>query len=921
SLNRAFRTADIDIIYQFRYIIADLHDQLASLPRPSTDKKLVVYRGQLLNVAELRTLEANVHKGFVAMNTFLSTTPDCTLAGEFAGAGKEIPDGLASVVFEITVGETRQPFADIGQLSAIPKEEEILFSVGTVFRIDDVQDVGSAWLVSLTLTTEVEQKFDTLVIHYMSEIGQKPTLATLAKFLVMRGDFVRAQRYFQYLINENGPELDDVSRVTCFNNLGYIHQEKGELDQAMHFYQAILDIQQRILEPGDHQLSKIYSNIGTVQSTLGQNAEAVKNFELALSIDLLSSPQNQSELATSYNNLAHAYNDQGDYSKAASNYEEALKLELALGLKELKHPSVAITYHNLGSLYDEIGQHAKATQYYEEALTIQKASLPPDHPSRTMTEGCLGMAYLQLGDYKAALEKTLGVLDAKLKMRPPNLPSVAVTYSNLGFIYMESGDYKRAEEHFQKSLSINRRHLPANHPHTAATLVSLGTLYTSMEKRKEALTTYRRALDIFLQQEPPNLAAIAKAYSGMGDAENDADKAIEHLEEGLAIMESMTMVNKSDLITAYVNLGEGYARAERDDDALKCYTAGLELARQLTGDKGDDPIFTTIYANIGSAHGAKGEITKALEFLHKALDISLNQSPHNSLHPELGTIYNNLAGFYDVLEQHEDAINYYNKAIEIFQQPRAPNPVLLAKTYESIASSYDDIGQWEKAIEYYRLALELQLQNLNANDSDLAQIYEVLAVIYEEHENYDTALTYFRPMLAIQQKLLSSSDLDLAEAFEQVASCHYLNSQYQPALELYTKAFGIRRCQKAPLASSYHDLARTFEKLGNLTKALRHYELAIDQLNKETKSEDYSENLSMLYKSMGNIQYRLKQFDPAVLNLEHSLAIQGEFLQDGQHNELLFETYEIMAKVHETLGNQTKADDCRTRQAQIIKVN
>ncbi|CAF4608188.1 unnamed protein product [Rotaria sp. Silwood2] len=284
-LNRAFRTLDIDVIYRFRFIIAELHEQLDSLTRASTSD-LVVYRGQIISTKDMKLIERYQGKGFIAMNTFLSTSENPSHATGYSSVNMDLPEGLESVLFRIDVRQTRQPFANIDKLSAMPKEKEILFSAGTVFRIDEVENYGIGYDVHLTSTTEIEERFDALFQHYLDEIGAKPTLATLGKFLMMKGDYNRAEHYFQFLIDENGLELDNEGRAICYMNLGRISDEKGEHERALNYYYQVLTVQQSTL-PKDHiNFSTTYNNIGAVQMVQGQYKEAIENFQHSLDIDL-----------------------------------------------------------------------------------------------------------------------------------------------------------------------------------------------------------------------------------------------------------------------------------------------------------------------------------------------------------------------------------------------------------------------------------------------------------------------------------------------------------------------------------------------------------------------------------------------------------------------------------------------------------
>lgn len=132
------RYQDFDIIYRFRYIVKDLHEQLIQLYHEQSielKKFNTVYRGQFMNKNELKIFEKNQGK-LVSMNTFLSTTLDETTALCFIFGG--CPD-MVSVLFEINIINSNfesTPYAYIEKYSFMADEREILFSMDCIFRID-----------------------------------------------------------------------------------------------------------------------------------------------------------------------------------------------------------------------------------------------------------------------------------------------------------------------------------------------------------------------------------------------------------------------------------------------------------------------------------------------------------------------------------------------------------------------------------------------------------------------------------------------------------------------------------------------------------------------------------------------------------------------------------------------------------------
>ena len=914
SVNRALRTADIDIIYRFRFIIAEIHDQLSALPRPSTFP-LVVYRGQVISRADMEIIKVNQNQGFISMNTFLSTSESGGQATGFSAAGTGIPETLVSVLFKINVDQCRQPFAKVDTLSAMPTENEILFSIGTVFRIDEVEEYDSGSIVHLTLTTEIEERFESLISLIISDIGPSPVLATFGRFLFIQGDYNRAERYFQFLLDVNEPDLDDLGREVCYTSLGDIADEKGEYERAMDYYQQVLSSQQRRLPQNHPSLAKMHRNIGIIHMALGQHTEGIQSFQLSLSIDLMSEPEDQAEVPSHYNNMALMYQELGDYSNAKIYFEKSLEKDKEFGLDVIKHPSTAATYYNLGSLCADMQQYRTAIEYYEKALEIQKASLPPEHSSRIQTESSMSSAYFQLGDYKTALEIRLRVLDARLKVQPPNFPSLVKTYTILSQINQELGDFTRAEGHIKRSLQICQGHLNNDHPDMAITYDALGNLYDGMGKSKKAFDSYQQALDIWQKQKSPNVSAISQAYINLSSVEENPQKAMEYAKKGLNILLSADSADKQLLVYAYNALGQVCKNDEQLDEAIENYTKALDLARESVNGDDNDPSLSTYYHNLGSAFGEQGDYERALTYIHKALDNKLKVQDSN--HPHMGALYNNLAALYSELEQNDRAIEYYQKAIDVFKQPNAQNFRRLARCYESMGSVYEVLADRQKTLDYYRMALDLQLAELELHDPDLVSTYSSLASVYEERGDYQAALTHFIPMLNIQEKILSSSDLNLAEDYERVGTCYHRNRQYHLAIEHYKKALAIQQENRSPLASIYQSLADACEDFGELDAAMNYYEMGIESLKTEKGKErtiEHYEDLCLIYKNLGRIQRRLNLFDKAMDNFNRSLDLYNQFLANGdEYHELRRGILESMARLHEATGNMTMAQECRAK--------
>ncbi|CAF1541544.1 unnamed protein product, partial [Didymodactylos carnosus] len=382
-LNKALRTRDIDIIFKFRFFIADLYRQLQKeyskfMERFTDDEYfLTVYRGQHLKADELHELKDNIGR-LISMNTFISTTCEKAVASIHAGDGSFSPI-LESILFEIQINTSidTKPYGNIKELSVMNDEDEILFSMGTIFRIKSVEkatDTG-IWSVKLLLNSESDEQLKVLSEQIREETDGSSDLLTLGHLLREMGEYAKAERYFTRLINDTLP--NDPVMSTFYNNIGLVYNDQGQYSQALKYYEQSLEIRLKTLGPNHSIVAITYNNIGGVYNDQGEYSQALKYYEQSLEIRLKILGPNHPSVAKTYNNIGTVYKDQGEYSQALKYYEQSLEIDLTtLGPN---HPSVAITYNNIGTVYKDQGEYSQALKYYKKKHQIELKTFGPNH--------------------------------------------------------------------------------------------------------------------------------------------------------------------------------------------------------------------------------------------------------------------------------------------------------------------------------------------------------------------------------------------------------------------------------------------------------------------------------------------------------------------------------------------------------------
>jgi hypothetical protein len=179
---------------KMRFFIADLHKQLqelhSSAATPSS-MSMTVYRGQAMSNEELEKHRSNIG-GLLSVDNFLSTSSDKSMAEFFANASTN-DLGMEKVPFEIEIDSKigkKYPFASIEYLSKFPEEREVLFSIGSVFRIRSAEkNINGIWNVRLKLTDEGDEQVEALADSIWEKIRSDDDLLCLAKLMRLMGKY------------------------------------------------------------------------------------------------------------------------------------------------------------------------------------------------------------------------------------------------------------------------------------------------------------------------------------------------------------------------------------------------------------------------------------------------------------------------------------------------------------------------------------------------------------------------------------------------------------------------------------------------------------------------------------------------------------------------------------------------------------
>ncbi|CAF1275514.1 unnamed protein product [Adineta steineri] len=480
-LNRALRLMDGDIMTRMGFFIGDLHRHIEQLHQEqyagtTAADTFTVYRGQGLSTGDFEQL-MKTKGALISFNNFLSTSKDRDLSYAFAESNQTNPD-LVAILFVMKVNPSQSTisFASVADISHF-QEEEVIFSMHSVFRIQDIKQMGKnnrLYEVNLTLTTDNDPELNRLT------------------------DYIRQASH---------PDAEGWYR------LGTVLIKMGQFDKAEDVYLVLLD---QIKD--DRNKAPIYQQLGSIKNNHGKYEEAITLYEKSLAIYQKTCPPNHPDLAASYNNLGGTYKSMGNYPIALSYYEKAL--EIKQQSLPPNHPDLASFYNNIGVIYKSMGNYSKTLSYYEKALEIKQQSLPPNHPDLATSYNNIGLVHYDMGNLPKALSSHEKALEISKHSLPHNHPDLATSYNNIGLVYNSMVNYPKALSYYETALEIKQQSLPPNHPHLAMSYNNIGVVYKNMGNYSEARTCYERAIQIGVQSLNSNHPNLQKYRNNLECVKN-----------------------------------------------------------------------------------------------------------------------------------------------------------------------------------------------------------------------------------------------------------------------------------------------------------------------------------------------------------------------------------------------------------------
>jgi hypothetical protein len=290
-LHRVLRTYDIDVMYKMSFLFRHIHTQLILLHEKTFSlmkDHSIVYRGKTMSNDEFDTLVKNNCGGLLCFSNFLTANIHKNHVMDFICRRIDTHPKMTAILFEIHLDLTIQSATNVYALldntnTDLKSEEgEVFFTMGTVFRIESVEQVTdnatNLWTVKLRFIDDNDPHFHRLVAPLSAEIDYN-SFSCVGKLLIEMGACDRAEQFYLDLLND--PSVLSLPRrlVRLQNALGVVFTYKGEHMKAVEHYQMSLKTSLSYMSPDHPELAVIYKTIGSSYFNNHNYVEALQNYE------------------------------------------------------------------------------------------------------------------------------------------------------------------------------------------------------------------------------------------------------------------------------------------------------------------------------------------------------------------------------------------------------------------------------------------------------------------------------------------------------------------------------------------------------------------------------------------------------------------------------------------------------------------
>lgn len=440
-LNSALLRRDISMLQNLQFFIKDLHNQLALIYQINKIsyqcRVFTVYRAVQMSSKQFHEIiEMNVNH-HLAFDTFLSTNLDKDEALRSIKTRTNSVDLTVLFQIEINTEKFEYPFADISSLSAVQCQNEILFSLGTIFRIDRI----------------VQQQ---IPIVYLSSIDEHDKSLQDQIYLIL-SNFLN--RIHETQITHH----DQQQIVNSYVNMANIFYKQEQYEKSLDFYEKAFAIASKLPSIIPLTIAAYEYRVALIYVSVGQLDDALLVYQRVLKVRLNHCQTNDLSVVCTLHAIGDIYREKKEFTEALKYYQKALQIQTINGEENIDRSVFAATHIHIALNYHDQNKINKALTHFLQAINYQKKYFSEYHSILAFSYNYISILYHQLDQYESALKYQFLVLEVEKHTLPNDHSNLSNTYSNIAIIYEQCHNYKQSVVYAEKAIQQMKYHLDDNH--------------------------------------------------------------------------------------------------------------------------------------------------------------------------------------------------------------------------------------------------------------------------------------------------------------------------------------------------------------------------------------------------------------------------------------------------------------------------
>ncbi len=280
-------------------------------------------------------------------------------------------------------------------------------------------------------------------------------------------------------------EVPAAVRAEAYDAMGSMTLWRGQLDEALQWYQRALALRRTALTPDDPLLAYSHFNIGSVYHYQSRLVQAEPHFLEALNLSRGATGRAQAAALRYKEGYALLLRDRGRYPEAL-----AIGREVVAKQKEIygaDHPVTLLSMSNLGMTADAADALFEASTLHREVLQ--------------QMENKYGKQSLRYGYAALNLARTLGIM----------------------------GRFEQSEQYFREVISVMTRNHGAENRDSMIARVGLSRILTQAQRPDEAELLAQQALAYYGSPDTPDTIFTGSSYLIMAEVQmglGDFDAAV-----------------------------------------------------------------------------------------------------------------------------------------------------------------------------------------------------------------------------------------------------------------------------------------------------------------------------------------------------------------------------------------------------------